>query len=733
MHDGMEKGSLLISRKQHILICALAGLLLLGGVLGLSAHSDLQNAEKQFEDTISYVKEQCTGYDNLNLASETKSLMRMMENAQHLCSEIARDQQEDPGRVLDDAAMAEYLQDYTLSGILVLSPEGEILCGASQDGRTADPQIREQMEAQLAGSIVLKVADHPEQVYAGRTENEDGSYVDTAACARKDGEGVIVVYYCTTAEYVRNYSLSYQNCVQGYNPAVDGTIVVTRGDRIVASNDPSLLDTTVDENPTLSALKVRSTDGGMIHVHSTTGQQYAYGIVGQGRSFYIYVYRPEREVYVSTMRNVSMAAFAYMVILFLLQLLRGKTDRRFREQRLRREQEYQETLKAAALKAESANLAKTEFLQRMSHDIRTPINGIRGMVEIGDRCPEDMARQADCRKKIWEASTLLLELVNEVLDMGKLESGELVLEEIPFDLIPLLDAAGVPLEQTAASRGIRIEWLPREVQHTELVGSPIHLKRLLMNLASNAVRYNKDNGSVTLSCRELEDKGNTAWFEFICADTGIGMSEAYQQHLFEPFTQEHSTARSTYGGTGLGMSITKSLVDKMGGTITFTSKQGEGTTFHVILPFRICQPGELPPQVTKAPAPDALQGMRLLLVEDNTLNMEIAAFMLESAGAELTQAQNGQEALDIFRESPAGFFDAILMDVMMPVMDGYQATRAIRALERPDAAAVPIVAMTAHAFADDRQRAYEAGMTAHLAKPLESAVLIRTLQRWKKN
>ena len=199
MHDGMEKASLLTSRKQHILICALAGLLMLGGVLGLSAHSDLQNAEKQFEDTISYVKEQCTGYDNLNLASETKSLMRMMENAQHLCSEIAHDRQDDPGRVLDDAAMEEYLRDYTLSGALVLSTDGKILCAASQDGRTADPQVREQMEAQLAGSIVLTVADHPEQIYAGRSENEDGSYVDTAACARKDGEGVLVVYYRTTA------------------------------------------------------------------------------------------------------------------------------------------------------------------------------------------------------------------------------------------------------------------------------------------------------------------------------------------------------------------------------------------------------------------------------------------------------------------------------------------------------------------------------------------------------
>ena len=731
MHDGMEKESPFISRKQHILICALAGLLMLGGVLIFSAHSDLQNAEKQFEDTISYVKEQCTGYDNLNLASETKSLMRMMENAQHLCSEIAHEQQDDPARVLDDAAMAEYLRDYTLSGALVLSTEGKILCAASQDGRTADLQVREQMEAQLAGSIVLKVADHPEQVYAGRSENEDGSYLDTAACARKDGDGVLVVYYRTTAEYVRNYNLSYQNCVQGYNPAVDGTIVVTRGDRIVASNDPSLLDTTVDENPTLSALKARSTDGGMIHVHSTTGQQYAYGIVGQGRSFYIYVYRPEREVYVSTMRNVSMAAFTYMVLLFLLQLLRGKTDQRYREQQLRREQEYQKTLKAAALKAESANLAKTEFLQRMSHDIRTPINGIRGMVEIGDHCPEDMTRQADCRKKIWEASTLLLELVNEVLDMGKLESGEIVLEERPFDLIALLDSVGGLPEQSAAARGIRVDRKPREVQHTALIGSPVYLKRLLMNIYSNAVKYNKDNGSITVRCRELRTEGDTAWFEFICADTGIGMSEEFQKYLFEPFAQEHSTARSAYDGTGLGMAIAKALTEKMGGTITFTSREGEGTTFRITLPFRIDTAGRLPQQPAAEPeVSDALRGMRILLAEDNELNMEIAEFLLLDRGASVTRAWNGKEALDAFADAPEGAFDVILMDIMMPVMNGLDTVRAIRALDRPDAAEIPIIAMSANAFSDDIQQSLDAGFNAHVAKPIDASLLAQTLRKF---
>ena len=729
MRDGMEKNQSIFSRKQHILVCVLAGLLLLGGVLGLSAHSDLQNAEKQFEDTISYVKEQCTGYDNLNLASETKSLMRMMENVQHLCSEIARDQQENPGRVLDDAAMEEYLQDYTLSGILVLSAEGKILCGASQDGRVSDPQVREQMEKELAGSIVLKVADHPEQIYAGRTEKEDSSYVDVAACARKDGEGVLVVYYRTTAEYVRNYNLSYQNCVQGYNPAVDGTIVVTRGDQIVASNDTSLLDTTVDDNPTLSALKARSTDGGMIHVRSgSTGQQYAYGIVGQGRSFYVYVYRPEREVYVSTMRNVSMAAFTYMVLLFLLQLLRGKTDQRYREQQLRREQEYQKTLKAAALKAESANLAKTEFLQRMSHDIRTPINGIRGMVEIGDRCPEDMARQADCRKKIWEASTLLLELVNEVLDMGKLESGEVVLENVSFDLPELMHEITDVLEKQAAERGIVLHREYGKLPHPRLVGSPLHVKRLLMNVLSNAIKYNRDKGRVMLDCFELSCTGDKVQICFVCADTGIGMSEEFQKRMFEPFAQENAGARSVYGGTGLGMSITKSLVDKMGGTIGVESQQGVGTTYTITLPFAIDNTAaEEPEQQTDL---TVLQGRRLLLAEDNALNMEIVEFLLNEVGVKVTRAADGQQAVEAFAASPVGGFDAILMDVMMPVRDGHEATRAIRAMDRPDAKTIPIFAMTANAFTEDRRKALESGMNEHLPKPIDPDTLYRLLVKY---
>ncbi len=703
---------------------ALLFVLLMGGVIALSVRADLASGEANLASLTGYVSKRCDAYRMTSMALETRGLIRLIEEAK----QAARDIQYLEGPA-DESMLRELTLDHYLNGILLLDRAGEVVVSYAKD-----PALETMLAVELEKSVLLDTADHPQKTYAVRVYTADGSYIDMAACGQLDGDGVVVAYYKTPPEYVSSYGLDFSTLLDGYQSERNGTIMVTDGTTVLISNDESLVGLEADDIPMLRSINEQGKNGEMLMVRSGDNSPHrSFGMIQRGRTYHVYALLPERAIFDTTVPNAMVALGFYVGALLLVLLFQWKTAQGYHEQQLARDREYQARLKEEARRAESANVAKTEFLQRMSHDIRTPINGILGLVEIGEYYREDPEKQSECRRKIRDTSHLLLELVNEVLDMGKLESGEMVLEEIPFDLIPLLDAVGVPLEQTAKSRGIRIEWQPREVQHTALVGSPIHLKRLLMNLVSNAVRYNKDNGSVTLSCRELEDKGNTAWFEFICADTGIGMSEEYQQHLFEPFTQEHSTARSTYGGTGLGMPIAKSLVDKMGGEITFTSKLGEGTTFRVILPFRICQPGELPPQAVKAPAPDELQGMRLLLVEDNTLNMEIAAFMLENAGAELTKAQNGQEALDIFRESPVSFFDAILMDVMMPVMDGYQATRAIRALERPDAAAVPIVAMTAHAFADDRQRAYEAGMTAHLAKPLESAVLIRTLQRWKKN
>ncbi len=728
MTETVKKVQRVVTRKHYIVVCVLIGLLLLGGVLVVSARADMQAAENRFSDTINYIKEQCTGYDNLNLASETKSLMWVMENVQHLRSDIAMDLEMDPDFVLDDAAMKGYLRTHTVTGILLLTADGKTVCGASTDALTDAPLKAEELPDTLSRTALLNVADHPEQVYADRTGLEDGSYVDIAACAREDAHGVLVVYYHTSAEYVRNYNLSYQNIVQGYSPEVDGTIVVTRGDVIVASNEEDLLGTSVEDMPTLKGLKENGIDGEMIHVHNGwTGPDCSYGTIERGRNFYVYVFRPETEVFSSTPRNMLFAAFAYVLIIFLLQTMRWRTAQRYREEQLLREQEYQKTLKAEALKAEAANIAKTEFLQRMSHDIRTPINGIRGMVEIANRCPEDLDRQADCRKKIWEASSLLLELVNEVLDMGKLESGEIVLEKVPFDLPELLHEIRDVLEKQAAERGVSMYYEPLNLPYTRLIGSPLHVKRLLMNILSNAIKYNKEKGKVMLDCYQTEEEKDQVWVRFICADTGIGMSEEFQKRMYEPFTQENSGARSTYGGTGLGMAITKSLVDKIGGTIEVESQQGVGTTYTITLPFGIDRTAVQTAAEKQEVDLSVLRGTHLLLAEDNALNMEIAEFLLNEVGAGGTKAANGQQAVDAFAASPVGYFDAILMDVMMPVLDGHDATRAIRAMDRPDAKTVPILAMTANAFAEDRQKALEVGMTEHLAKPLEPETLYRLL------
>jgi len=719
-----------LNRGHYTLVCILIGLLVLGGVLLVSVQADLASAERRFSDAISYIKEQCTGYDNLNLASETKSLMRVMENVRHLRRDITTDMALDPDFVLDDAAVEGYLETHTVSGILLLAPDGKTECKASADELAQNPLRAEELPKELSRTTLLNVAQHPEQVYAGRIEMEDESYVDIAACAREDKPGVLVVYYHTSEEYVRNYNLSYQNIVQGYNPEVDGTIVVARGDMIVASNNEELVGTSVGDNDTLEGLKEKGVDGEMLHINNGwAGQSCAFGIIERGRNFYVYVFRPEAEVFNSTPRNMMLAAFAYVIIIFLLQTLRWKTAQRYREQQLQREQEYRKELKAEALKAEAANVAKTEFLQRMSHDIRTPINGIRGMVEIADHYPEDARKQADCRKKIWDASTLLLELVNEVLDMGKLESGEIVLEKVPFDLKELLTEIYTVLEKPAAERGIRMERRPMQVEHFRLIGSPLHVKRLLMNILSNAVKYNKENGSITLECEELSGDGEAVNIRFVCADTGIGMSEEFQKRMYEPFTQENSGARSTYGGTGLGMAITKSLVDRMGGTIDFVSQKGVGTTYTITLPFAVDHSTAID-EADRQPADlSVLRGAEVLLAEDNELNIEIAEFLLKEAGIHVTKAMDGEQAVKAFGASPVGFYDAILMDVMMPVMDGHTATREIRAMDRADARTVPIFAMTANAFVEDRQKALAAGMTDHLTKPLDSAAVLRALAR----
>ena len=398
-------------------------------------------------------------------------------------------------------------------------------------------------------------------------------------------------------------------------------------------------------------------------------------------------------------------------------------------QQREKEEAYQRNLIAAKQEAERANRAKTDFLLRMSHDIRTPLNGIIGMLDIVERCEDDLDKRDDCRRKVRESAQVLLELINEVLDMNKLESGKIVLEHIPFDLGEISRSVHTVIVKQAESRGIEIVEENCKAQHIKLMGSPVHFKRIMTNILSNAIKYNKPNGKIFITCREISCEGDTALIQFKCRDTGVGMSQEFLEQLFEPFAQETETARSEYGGTGLGMSITKNLVDKMGGTITVESTKGEGSTFDVVIPFEIDRSNPVSKPATKEAAPASINGLRILLAEDNELNMEIARFLLEGEGATITAASNGRQAVEAFAQSTPGEIDAILMDVMMPEVDGYAATGEIRAMNRPDATTIPIIAMTASAFTEDKIAAKEAGMNEHLAKPLDTKLMLETISR----
>ncbi len=395
------------------------------------------------------------------------------------------------------------------------------------------------------------------------------------------------------------------------------------------------------------------------------------------------------------------------------------------------ELEYQEKLRtakeeaeAARIDADRANDAKTNFLRRMSHDIRTPINGIRGMVQIADHHGDDPVKTKECREKIWKATGHLLSLVNDVLDMNKLESGKFILKHEPFSLKTILDEVCVVCEAQANECSVHfIHQCTDEIEHDSLLGSPVYLKRVFMNFTSNAIKYNRENGTVYVHGRELSFDGKTALYEFVCEDTGIGMSEEFQKHAFEPFSQEEqSMVRTRYTGTGLGLSIAKQLIDLLGGTLEMQSVLGEGTkvTFRIPLDVDLEERSKKENMDYSAVRFD---GIRALVVEDNELNAEIAEFLLQQHGIEVRWLSNGKLAVEELAAHPEAY-DVVFMDIMMPVMNGLEAAIAIRTGLN---SRIPIFAMTANAFIDDFQQSREAGMNEHLTKPLREKDIVRAL------
>ena len=706
---------------------------LLGGLIGICVavvalfyffHVEKAEAEERMVEIINYVKVQCSTYTHYNESSESKSLLRAIESARQMSTNI--DMEIENGGQLSREFLKENLKTLWVDGILVLDTEGKTDCEYS-----TDESLTNEITAYLQKDIIMDFAGYEERSYSERFTREDGSRIDIAACARKDEPGIVAIYYYTSLEFTRNYTLTIQGLLKGYSTQKDGTIIVADNGIVVASNDESLLGQNTADNEVVQAMK-RHTDSQHIYHLKNEGIG-CYGIMLKQRDYYIYAYLPDTEVFHNLPFGVISVIFFYFLMFSIFWFWTYRTNLAHRKQEQEKDEKYKAELLIAAKKAEAANEAKTEFLQRMSHDIRTPINGIRGLVNMADHYADDMEKQTEYRTKVKEASNLLLELVNDVLDMSKLESGEIVLEEIPFNLSSISREVFVVIEQMAAEQNIRVAWEKKEITHRDFIGSPGYVKRVMMNILSNAVKYNKENGQIYVSCVEIpSEQPEMTTMEFVCRDTGIGMAEEFQKHIFEPFAQEHTGSRAKFAGTGLGMAISKKLVEEMGGTITFESKKGVGTTFVIRVPFKIDLDADKREE-SKDVSEKSIKGMHVLLAEDNELNMEIAEFLLQNEGAEVTKAWNGQEIVELFRKSESGEFDVILMDIMMPIINGYEAAKRIRSLDREDAKKIPIIAMTANAFTEDRIRAKEAGMDEHVAKPIDVELLIKVIHKLVKH
>lgn len=716
-HVAGERGNRAVWRLPLIVLLGIA----LSVVAGMMSYGyTTAQAEQRFADVVDYVATQSLSYEAFNNAYVTKNLIRVMEIAGEVARNIKRDGS------ADNATLKQYADQFNVSALIVTDASGNLVSESSTDGVGY-----ESLAAYLKEAPVLEVASHPLKSYTARITLADDSVADIGCVTRQSSEGIVIAVRHQSAKAVASNTLKLQSLLDGYETIDSGNIVIENDAKVVATNAVEPTTSGAFVLPATDATIVDSIKerclAGRVSLVNANGEWYL-GTFGKARQFYVYTYTSARRYFETVAVVVASVLVLYGGAIAATALARRHAERQRLTDLLLQERDYGDKLAKAAREASSANSAKTEFLRRMSHDLRTPINGIRGMVEVGDANADDLQKQTECRSKIWTASGLLLDLANEALDMSRLESGQVDLDLVPTNLVVLNREVCDILERQAEERLVTIICDQQTLDHPYARVSVTHLKRLLVNIAGNAVKYSRRGGYVRLACREVEPVDGVPIYEYTIADNGIGMSEQFQQHLYEPFSREEQRVEGASSGTGLGAPIAKQLVELMGGTMSFTSTLGQGTTFTIRLPFEQCKRSEIPQAVrVDAVDVDAVRGLRVLLVEDNELNAEIAQFTLDRAGAIVTHVKDGESAVETFAASAPHEYDVVLMDIMMPGIDGLEATRQIRALEREDAATTPIIAVSANAFAEDRRLSREAGMDAHLSKPVSSRELVEAL------
>ena len=686
----------------------------------LTTASDKNAAEKQMNAVSRYVKEQCIRCDELVNEDTSRSLYEVSDKAFSIRSML-----DYTSETLEEE-IKSFAEANRLNGIFVTvnvegSTVGQIISyysDGNEDEQTWYPYF-EEFDA-LTDGILYK--SYSERI------NKNGYYYDCAMVSRGDQNGVVLCYRKQRIEDVEDERISISNVLKSFIFGSDGIVYVTDGHTVLASNVEGKVGMLASDTEVVRELRQSDTENSLIRVKD---EGIYYGMRSKCRNWYIYTYMPDGSIF--NRRSIIMlyTFLIYLIALMVIVVIRHTVFKKKQAEQEKKDEAYRAEKEKLAQKAIRANEAKADFLRRMSHDIRTPINGIRGLVEIGEYYYDDPERQKDCREKIWNVSEYLLDLVNDMLDMNKLSTEDPEWKDEQFSITELFEEVVAFTCVQAKELGITFTSETKNIENDYLIGGKVQLKRIFTNLISNAIKYNKPSGRVDVCCRETGSEDGVAHFEFKCADTGIGMDEEFIKKMYEPFERENQTDGKTLEGVGLGLSIVKKFIDKAEWTISVDSKKGEGTTFTVNITLKVAEQKTKPVEVSLINDKEKLLGYNILVAEDNELNYEIVEFMLKVAGANVIRAVDGKQAIDIFKNSKEFEIDAILMDVMMPETDGLTATKEIRNMDRADAKTVPIIAMTASAFADDVENARVAGMNAHIAKPIDREKLIKNITRLK--
>ena len=835
----------------------LMGVLLLLAVTLFSGRESIRATEEYFDRTINFVKVQSTSYEKYNDTITAKSLRRMAVSVRQLAENDALD-------LYDPESLRAETESLWLTGIAVLDENGELLCEYT-NGNIGYAQFAESLREQAA----LNVLQNPQKTYLKRILLQDGTAVDVATRRAAAGDAVLLAYRVTPPEFVEGAALSIQSVLDGYPKNISGTIFIVQDNKVIAANDPSLVGLDTTNSPLVQGIRKAGAPDTLTHTRDWANSGCYFGMYSNGQNFDLYLYIDEKSVFRNSSSALLTALIFYLICVAVLQTLRRRSMAAAEQQRKEQEQKYHAQLEEQNRKLElavrheaAANRAKREFLFNMSHDIRTPMNAIIGFTSLAATHIENKEQVLDYLKKISTSSQHLLSLINDVLDMSRIESGKVKIEEKAVHLPDLVHDVRSIIQPNISSKRLALFIDTMDVVDEDIITDPLRLNQILLNILSNAVKFTPTGGmiSIRIAQKNGAPKGRGC-YEFRIKDNGIGMSEEFQKHIFEAFSREESSTVSGIQGTGLGMSITKNIVDLMGGTIAIESEPGKGSEFIVDLCFALSgqkvEPKPLPQleglralvadddtdtclsvstmlskigmrpewtisgreavirtryameqgdefsvyiidwlipdmngievvrQIRKvigkncpiiiltaydwadieeearaagvtafcekplflselrkvlaepfcaesAPEPSQptaadLKGKNLLLVEDNALNRELAQEILKEAGFAVDTAEDGEIAVRKMEQAVPGQYDLILMDIQMPKMDGYEATRQIRALPDAAKADIPIFAMTANAFEEDRQNALKAGMNGHIAKPLDIPHLLQVL------